>query len=82
MTNSSNRSCQDYSPHCMTILAKSCKMPLQADVCKSTCGLCNDNHLPLPSQPRPPLPLKGKQLDTIFHLKTIDGIKSDSIGYN
>ena len=66
----------------MTILAKSCKMPLQADVCKSTCGLCNDNHLPLPSQPRPPLPLKGKQLDTIFHLKTIDGIKSDSIGYN
>lgn len=58
VTNSSNRSCQDYSPHCVTILAKSCKMPLQADVCKSTCGLCNDNQLPLPSQPRPPLPLK------------------------
>ena len=48
-----------------------------ADVCKRTCGICNDNQLPLPPPqlpspkppllplPRPPqLPSGGKQLNT------------------
>ena len=75
----------------MTILAIQCRtMAILADVCKRTCGLCNDNQLPLPPQqpplPRPPqlpltippilppvpLPLGGKQLNTLSHLKTID----------
>lgn len=30
-------------------------MPILADVCKRTCGLCNNNQLPLPPQ-QPPLP--------------------------
>ena len=81
--------CKDDSHLCMTI--SSCMMPILADVCKRTCGLCNDNQLPLPPQqpslPRPPqlplpkppqlppvlLPFRGKQLNTLSYLKTIDG---------
>ena len=54
----------------MTISAKNCMMPVHADVCKRTCGLCNDKQLPLPSVQLPlglpplPLPLNGKQLHT------------------
>ena len=50
-----------------------------ADVCRRTCGICNDNQLPLPSQPIPPgyppfpLPLRGKKSNTLFYLKIIDG---------
>ena len=44
----------------MTISANSCLIPLQADACKRTCGLCDDTKLPLPTQklplPRPPQP--------------------------
>ena len=84
-----DRPCKDDSHLCMTI--SSCIMPILADVCKRTCGLCNDDELPKPSQqlplprppqlplPRPPqlppvpLPLGGKQLNTLSYLKTIDG---------
>ena len=37
----------------MTISAKGCMMPIQADACRRTCGLCNNNQLPLPPQPLP-----------------------------
>ena len=37
----------------MTISAKGCMIPIQADACKRTCGLCNNNQLPLPPQPLP-----------------------------
>ena len=51
-----NRPCKDDSHLCMTILAIQCRtMPILADVCKRTCGLCNNNQLPLPPQ-QPPLP--------------------------
>ena len=50
-----NRPCKDDSHVCMTISTKSCITQILADVCKRTCGLCNDNQLPLPPQ-QPPLP--------------------------
>ena len=67
--------CKDYSPHCKSVSASSCRMPIQADVCKRSCGLCNGKQLPgfpkplplpLPSPiPLPhPLPLRGKRLHT------------------
>ena len=74
-----NRPCKDDSHVCMTISTKSCITPILADVCKRKCGLCNDNQLPLPSQPIPPgyppfpLPLRGKKSNTLFYLKIIDG---------
>jgi len=54
--------CKDCSHLCITISTKSCTKPILSDVCKRTCGLCNDNQLPLPPQqpslPSPPqLPL-------------------------
>ena len=77
----SNSPCKDNSHVCKFLLnpAKSCMDPTQADFCKRTCGLCNDNQLPLPSQPIPPgyppfpLPLRGKKSNTLFYLKIIDG---------
>ena len=76
MTHLSNMPCKDDSRYCTTISARSCTQPLQADVCKRTCGLCNNNPLPLPSQPIPPFPLPStsKLLNKLFYLKTINGI--------
>ena len=65
-------------------------MPILAEVCRSTCGQCNVNPLPLPPQQPPltrlpqlslpittqlppvPLPLGGKQFNTLSFLKTIN----------
>ena len=79
------RPCKDDSHLCMTI--SSCMMPILADVCKRTCGLCNDNQLPKPSQqlplPRPPqLPLpKPPQFPPVSplggtHLNTLSYLKT------
>jgi len=47
MTHLSNMPCKDDSRYCTTISARSCTQPLQADVCKRTCGLwpCVDHAL-------------------------------------
>ena len=72
----------------MTISPKNCMMPVHADVCKRTCGLCNDKQLPLPSVQLPlglpplPLPLNGKQLHTWFHCKIFDSNDNENIFYN
>ena len=56
MAHLGNRPCKDDSHLCMTILAIQCRtMPILAEVCRSTCGQCNVNPLPLPPQ-QPPLP--------------------------
>jgi len=60
-----NRPCKDDSHLCMTISSLlTCTVKIStktfADVCKRTCGICNDNQLPLPS-PKLPSP-KSPQL--------------------
>jgi len=67
MAHLSSVPCKDDSHHCTTVSARSCMEPLQADVCKRTCGLCINNPLPLPSQPIPPFPL----LSTIPKLQNV-----------
>ena len=54
--------CKDKSGRCMTISVNSCKMPILAEVCKRSCGLCNGGQL----QVLPPFPfhLQGKPLHT------------------
>ena len=58
--------CKDYSHRCVTISVNNCTMPILADVCKRSCGLCNNNQLPgfppLPTQLPgvPPSQLGGK----------------------
>ena len=48
--------CKDYSHRCVTISVNNCTMPILADVCKRTCGLCNINQYP----GFPPSNLTGK----------------------
>jgi len=72
-----NRPCKDESHLCMTISSfLTCTVKIStktlADICKRTCGICNDNELPLPSPklpspkspqlplPRPPLSPSGE----------------------
>jgi len=44
--------CKDKSGRCMTISVNSCRMPILAEVCKRSCGLCNGGQL----QVLPPFP--------------------------
>ena len=62
MMNLEDLHCKDYSHHCMSISARGCRMPIQADVCKRSCGLCNGEQLH--GFPTYPLHLPGKQLNT------------------
>ena len=67
--------CKDYSDHCMTISANSCRMLILADACKRSCGLCNSEQ----SHGLPPLPLhlRGKPLHTSLLLHGRNFIPND-----
>ena len=45
--------CKDNSPRCTTMPAKYCNVPIEADFCRRSCGLCYANH------GLPPLHLRG-----------------------
>ena len=55
--------CKDYSHRCTSISASSCRVPIEANLCKRSCGLCNGVQPPgFPTYPiSTPVPIPGLQ---------------------
>lgn len=60
MIHSGDELCKDYSHLCNIMSARTCMIPINANHCKRSCGLCYDDKLP----GLPPSHLPGKPLHT------------------
>jgi len=75
--------CKDYSHRCISISASSCRVPIEANLCKRSCGLCNGVQPPgFPTYPIStpvPIPVEyDKSISTKWckSNKGVDGIRN------